>query len=178
MIVDCATLASFLPSKITRDSVLDALAKSLESDFEGSYSDIPVSAIVRLAYEDGRWFSCLDALDEVGVRDRQKLRQSLPMLGERGNQLLVTSRPSEVLRTDIAALGGCFVADVMRFSPGQVFSFARAWFANDSGHRASFETDLLDRPECEGSHGSRCWLRFFADFRPKAGRPSCCRRRR
>ncbi|MFF7262277.1 trypsin-like peptidase domain-containing protein [Streptomyces sp. NPDC008159] len=147
IVVDCAVLGNALPDIITRDSVLKALISTIKNKAEDDSPALSIDAVARLAYEDGRLVSCLDALDEVSLADRQKVRQALPILAERGNQLLITSRPSRALRLDTAALTGCFTAEVVGFSPGQVLSFARAWFLRDPTRKGNVETELIKRTE-------------------------------
>ncbi|MGW2617880.1 trypsin-like peptidase domain-containing protein [Streptomyces sp. NPDC001500] len=146
VLVDCAALGRLLPGRVTQEGVLDALVMSVRQEADSLDGTSP-DAVVRLAHADGRLVSCLDALDEVGTADWEKVRQALPVLVEHGNRLLVTSRPYGQLRTHTSSLGGCLHAEVIGFSAGQVFAFARGWFSGDPTRGEELEAELLDRPE-------------------------------
>ncbi|WP_230196025.1 trypsin-like peptidase domain-containing protein [Streptomyces coriariae] len=146
IMVDCAALGRLVPARVTQDGVLDALVMSIQQETD-ALDATPLDAVIRLAYADGRLVSCLDALDEVGMADGEKVRQALPILVERGNRLLVTSRPYSQLRTHTSSLGGCLHAEVIGFSAGQVFAFARGWFSGDTARGEELEAELLERPE-------------------------------
>ncbi|MCQ9180618.1 trypsin-like peptidase domain-containing protein [Streptomyces sp. IBSBF 2953] len=146
ILVDCAALGRLLPDHVTHDGVLDALVMSVRQEAD-SLDGTSLDAVVRLAHADGRLVSCLDALDEVGTADWEKVRQALPILVEHNNRLLVTSRPYSQLRTHTSSLGGCLHAEVIGFSAGQVFAFARGWFSGDTTRGEELEAELLDRPE-------------------------------
>ncbi len=151
ILVDCAALGRVLPERISRDGVISALIGAFwaaaDGELEEESSRSAFEAVVRLAYADGRLVTCLDALDEAGVRERQRVLQALTYLADRGNSLVVTSRPQPRLRADTSKLPGCFRAEVVGFSTGQVFAFARAWFADDHGLAERFEAGLRERQE-------------------------------
>lgn len=151
ILVDCAALGSALPDRPSRDAVVAALLDTFRAGTgpqPASDGDLSgVEAVVRLAYADGRLVTCLDALDEAPVRERERLLNALTYLAERGNRVVVTSRPQPRLRDDTAKLPGCFRGEVVGFSPGQVFAFARAWFHKQDTLAARFEAGLKDRPE-------------------------------
>jgi hypothetical protein len=150
VLVDCAALGGLLPDRSPREAVISALVESFRSmaDVEMTLSEAAgIEAVVRLAYMDGRLITCLDALDEAGGRERERVLSALTYLTERGNRLVVTSRPQPRLRDDTAKLTGCFRGEVVGFSPGQVYAFARAWFAHQPQRAAQFESGLKERAE-------------------------------
>ncbi|MEU4884896.1 MULTISPECIES: trypsin-like peptidase domain-containing protein [Streptomyces] len=149
VVLDCAALGRALPVTVTRETVLDAVVRTVRQECAESGADDAAVAesVVRLAYQDGRLLCCLDALDEVAIGDGEKLRRALPVLVEQGNRLIITSRPSVGLRTHTSGLGSHLSAEVVGFSPGQVFAFARSWFSGDPQRAGELEAELLDRPE-------------------------------
>ncbi|MFC0506365.1 trypsin-like peptidase domain-containing protein [Micromonospora costi] len=150
ILVDCAALGAALPDRASRDGVIGALLDTFraaaEPDPDG-HDWSALGAVARLAYADGRLVTCLDALDEAGVRERERVLRALTYLAERGNRVVVTSRPQPRLRDDTAKLAGCFRGEVVGFSPGQTFAFARAWFHGEPGLAERFEAGLKDRSE-------------------------------
>lgn len=152
LIADCAALGDLLSDHVTRESVISALLTITKNDAShrlSSEDSLNNDPIINIAYKDGRLVTCLDALDEVGIRERQRVLLALPYLMDYGNRVVVTSRPQPRLKADTAKLAGCFRADVIGFSAGQVFAFARAWFAKDHGLSERFEAGLRERHELQ-----------------------------
>ena len=153
VLVDCATLGHELPDRASGQQVIQALIDSLQVEAEAVQDGIlyekSVAAVIQLAYMDGRLVTCLDALDEAGPRERARVLKALTYLAEGKNRVVLTSRPQPSLRDDTAALANCFRAEVVGFSAGQVFAFARAWFAEEHGLAGRFEAELRERPELQ-----------------------------
>lgn len=152
VIADFAVLTRLLPAEVTADAVLAALATAAATSSRtasGRLDDDACRAVAALAISDGRATVCLDGLDEVSERDRRKAAQALGHIVDRGNRLLVTSRPRPQLDDDTAALTGAFRAEVIGFAQGQIYSFARAWFAQTPELSVRFERELRDRHDLQ-----------------------------
>jgi len=150
ILVDCAALGNALPDRPGRDAIITALLntfRAARADPENDRDQLSTDAVVRLAYSDGRLVTCLDALDETAVRERERVLNALTYLAERGNRVVITSRPQPRLRDETAKLTGCFRGEVVGFSAGQLFAFAQAWFRNEPALAARFEAGLKERPE-------------------------------
>lgn len=151
VLVDCATLGRELPERANPKSTIEALIEALRIEAEaaqlGASDSQGLSAVIHLAHADGRLVTCLDALDEAGSRERARVLKALTYLAEGRNRLVLTSRPQPSLRDDTAGLSKCFRAEVVGFSAGQVFAFARAWFSAEHSRAARFETELRERQE-------------------------------
>ena len=149
-IVDCAALGRALPEAVDRDVAIAVLIDVFVSSLSDSVRDDvapELRAMLRIAYSNGLLRSCLDGLDEAGGRERQRVLQILAYLSERGNQVIITTRPHPRLREDTQKLPGCFRADVIGFTPAQAYAFARGWFDHSPALASAFEAGLRDRRE-------------------------------
>ncbi|MCZ4119811.1 serine protease [Streptomyces sp. H39-S7] len=153
LLTDCSALGNALSGRITDDVAVEALIEALRTEAAIRLTDEPVGpdieAVVRLAYADGRLVTCLDALDEASTFECGRVLGALKPLVNHGNSLVLTSRPQAAGLRDVMSVlpAGCFRADVVGFSVGQVYAFARAWFADNPVLAARYEAGLKDRPE-------------------------------
>ncbi|WP_394619435.1 trypsin-like peptidase domain-containing protein [Lentzea sp. JNUCC 0626] len=148
VLIDCATLGSALPSVVNQENAVAALASALVVKAD-THDDAKswLTAVISSAYASGRLVTCLDALDEVTGKERQRVLHALTSLAAHGNKLLVTSRPQPRLRDETAKVPAGLRAEVLGFSPGQVYSFAKAWFGDADKLTTRFEEGLKDRVE-------------------------------
>jgi tetratricopeptide (TPR) repeat protein len=141
LLLDCADLAGRLTADPDENEVAAALAKA-------SLLTIPLAAaddsqiMAREAYEAGNLVICLDGLDEVPGRFKNKLQRALAIIAAGPNRLLIATRHTALRLLDDVTAEGRVDVEVLGFTRGEASRFIAAWLARNPEGRGALDRAL------------------------------------